>query len=334
MDLRPILKPTFDDSVPEPDGPSESTSGSSTSKVKPGPLSLPFATCSQAQFLLLHSPHVHFPPTPRLVRSGITHSPGTYDRAPIEVSPNQCEMPARGCRVYEIGGGNDTSRRRVGTPGPGPTPNSKTRSAGADDGDVESYFDPRTFEPRRGAVKYFGQEEGDASVDNDHQGPHNEWRVSAKTRTVPPRMSLSALRASRSAPESPRSYSSSSPSPSESESDDSEFTCAPQTREIPRDFSAHPSPTLNTLTITLLPHPYPCPVQSAPLPLKKKRSSSMCGDTTRGWRRRLPPTRSRSIDSLTYAGWNMDITHSGNINKRRGSIGITDPSLDGCLGGF
>jgi len=47
-----------------------------------------------------HSPHVHFPPTPSLVSTQPTHSSSTYDRAPIAVSPNSCELPERGGRFY------------------------------------------------------------------------------------------------------------------------------------------------------------------------------------------------------------------------------------------
>ncbi|KAG5638930.1 hypothetical protein H0H81_008699 [Sphagnurus paluster] len=51
-------------------------------------------------FTFLHSPHVHFPPTPTLSVVQTTHSPYVYDRAPIVVSPNTCRLPARGGRVY------------------------------------------------------------------------------------------------------------------------------------------------------------------------------------------------------------------------------------------
>ncbi|KAF9449992.1 hypothetical protein P691DRAFT_666310 [Macrolepiota fuliginosa MF-IS2] len=46
------------------------------------------------------SPHVHFPPSPRLISTFTTHSPNTYDRAPISVSPNPLALPAWGDRVY------------------------------------------------------------------------------------------------------------------------------------------------------------------------------------------------------------------------------------------
>ncbi|KAJ7045155.1 hypothetical protein C8F04DRAFT_1067890 [Mycena alexandri] len=76
---------------------------------------LPFTACTSRVF---YSPHVHFPSTPRLTFIGATHSPGTYDRAPIAVSPNSCAMPERGGRVY-----GSPEQRCVG-----------------------SYFHPRAFE--------------------------------------------------------------------------------------------------------------------------------------------------------------------------------------------
>jgi hypothetical protein len=47
------------------------------------------------------SAHVHFPGTPSLTATFTTHSPNSYDRAPICVAPNPCELPPRGDRVYE-----------------------------------------------------------------------------------------------------------------------------------------------------------------------------------------------------------------------------------------
>ncbi|KAJ3536587.1 hypothetical protein NMY22_g5970 [Coprinellus aureogranulatus] len=57
---------------------------------------LPFSSSST----LLDSPHVHFPPTPILTSTALTHSPNVYDRAPIRVSPNSCALPERGDRTY------------------------------------------------------------------------------------------------------------------------------------------------------------------------------------------------------------------------------------------
>ncbi len=186
MGPRPILKldPSTSESIAsEHNEPSESTSGSAAdirhlppAKAKPGPLPLPFSSCSQAQFLLLeHSPHVHFPPTPCLVRPGITHSSSTYDRAPIEVSPNQCKLPARGCRVYEIGSGNGAIRSQtVCTPGPGRRPSSMIQPVKMKDGDVDGYFDPRAFEACRRNVARSGQEEDEGNVGHDREA-HSEW---------------------------------------------------------------------------------------------------------------------------------------------------------------
>ena len=57
---------------------------------------LPFSTSST----VLDSPHVHFPPTPTLTSTEITHSPFIYDRAPIVVTPNTCALPERGGRKF------------------------------------------------------------------------------------------------------------------------------------------------------------------------------------------------------------------------------------------
>lgn len=46
------------------------------------------------------SPHVHFPPSPGLTATFSTHSPNSYDRGAISVSPNPLELPAWGSRVY------------------------------------------------------------------------------------------------------------------------------------------------------------------------------------------------------------------------------------------
>ncbi|EMD42270.1 hypothetical protein CERSUDRAFT_90879 [Gelatoporia subvermispora B] len=61
--------------------------------VEPTLIHLPFSTCGNVL-----SPHVHFPPTPGLSSHHPTHSPRSYDRAPIVVSPNVCQLPQRGAR--------------------------------------------------------------------------------------------------------------------------------------------------------------------------------------------------------------------------------------------
>jgi len=56
----------------------------------------PFSSCPN----IFDSPHVHFPPTPTLTSTAITHSPFMYDRAPIVVTPNTCALPERGGRKF------------------------------------------------------------------------------------------------------------------------------------------------------------------------------------------------------------------------------------------
>jgi hypothetical protein len=56
----------------------------------------PFSSCPN----IFDSPHVHFPPTPTLTSTEITHSSFMYDRAPIVVTPNVCALPERGGRKF------------------------------------------------------------------------------------------------------------------------------------------------------------------------------------------------------------------------------------------
>ncbi|KAL0952085.1 hypothetical protein HGRIS_008721 [Hohenbuehelia grisea] len=67
------------------------------------PISNPFPFVNAFSVLYTpgrHSPHVHFPPTPSLISTYVTHSSNVYDRAPIIVSPNPLELPPRGARTY------------------------------------------------------------------------------------------------------------------------------------------------------------------------------------------------------------------------------------------
>ena len=50
-----------------------------------------FASCASVEV----TPHVHFPPTPTLTSTFITHSSTVYDRTPAEVPPNTCALPGR-----------------------------------------------------------------------------------------------------------------------------------------------------------------------------------------------------------------------------------------------
>ncbi|KAG2022402.1 hypothetical protein CC2G_000153 [Coprinopsis cinerea AmutBmut pab1-1] len=57
---------------------------------------------------ILDSPRVHFPPTPTLTTTGLTHAPHVYDRAPILVQPNVCALPERGARMYFVTDGGES----------------------------------------------------------------------------------------------------------------------------------------------------------------------------------------------------------------------------------
>lgn len=99
MPLRPILK-----ALPPPLPLHESLSGDDfTQELKLSPTHLnnplPFACLSHIP--PLDSPHVHFPPTPTLTRTEMTHSRLSYDRKPISVSPNLCALPGRGERTLD-----------------------------------------------------------------------------------------------------------------------------------------------------------------------------------------------------------------------------------------
>jgi len=92
---------------------------------------LPFASCGK-----ITSPHVHFPPTPGLTSTHAAYSPQTYDRAPIVVSRNECQMPRRNDRRLSLPSADFNNRRR-GTRG-----NGKQEEEGA----KGSYFHPRAYE--------------------------------------------------------------------------------------------------------------------------------------------------------------------------------------------
>lgn len=84
----------------------------------------------------LFSPHVHFPPTPRIADTYPAHSPTTYDRKPIIVSPNLVQLPRRG-------------ERKLHTPPIDVEPEHRGRSRSRIRGRATtkgSYFHPRAYE--------------------------------------------------------------------------------------------------------------------------------------------------------------------------------------------
>ncbi|PSR70628.1 hypothetical protein PHLCEN_2v13488 [Hermanssonia centrifuga] len=97
---------------------------------------LPFATCKA-----VHSPHVHFPPTPSIVASTHpAHSPRTYDRKPILVSPNECGLADR--KLYSPPADFEVERpeRERGRSRRNSTDKDENLSVKG------SYFHPRAFE--------------------------------------------------------------------------------------------------------------------------------------------------------------------------------------------
>lgn len=89
----------------------------------------PFATCASVEV----SPHVHFPPTPTLTSTFITHSSSVYDRTPAEVLPNSCALPGRHEREFVDASYPRRPRRRWDWDREGPQ---------------GSYFQPRGSEAR------------------------------------------------------------------------------------------------------------------------------------------------------------------------------------------
>lgn len=92
-------------------------------RLAPNPYSLNGSVII-SQTTSVKSPHVHFPPSASLISTYATHSPGSYDRAAISVSPNPLEMPERGGRVYDPSTGtlnpqSPLSSSSVTTPQPG-----------------------------------------------------------------------------------------------------------------------------------------------------------------------------------------------------------------------
>ncbi|KDQ62908.1 hypothetical protein JAAARDRAFT_359314 [Jaapia argillacea MUCL 33604] len=101
----------------------------------------PFASCPAPPF----SPHVHFPPTPILTSTHPAHSPSTYDRAPILVSPNSCALPHRNEREYEVDSLGECSGQA------GRLDDCRGRTMSGKSINVKgSYFHPRAYEASGG----------------------------------------------------------------------------------------------------------------------------------------------------------------------------------------
>ena len=77
-------------------------------RTAPRPILKRVSTSSGSSFSSSPSPSpsmkVHFPPHASLTQSFAAYSPAVYDRTPIRVAPNLCELPERGCpgRTYDL----------------------------------------------------------------------------------------------------------------------------------------------------------------------------------------------------------------------------------------
>ncbi|RPD64654.1 hypothetical protein L226DRAFT_38866 [Lentinus tigrinus ALCF2SS1-7] len=96
---------------------------------------LPFISSGSTMF----SPHVHFPPTPRIAATYPAHSPTTYDRKPIVVSPNVVQLPQRGARKLNSPPADFDCESRGRS-------RSRTRGRAPDRPVKGSYFHPRAYE--------------------------------------------------------------------------------------------------------------------------------------------------------------------------------------------
>jgi hypothetical protein len=104
---------------------------------------LPFASSRDLRgFVSSH--RVHFPPTPALESTHAAYSAAVYDRAPIDVRPNECEIPERGRRVY-VGTTIQGSRTHppLASAVPPPLIPDVTSSSESDDTDAPLGYPPR-----------------------------------------------------------------------------------------------------------------------------------------------------------------------------------------------
>lgn len=259
----------------------------------------------------LHSPHVHFPPTPSLTSTSFTHPSTVYDRAPIVVSENVCALPERGGRCYTPQPRNKRSSRRSRTHSytdsvDGPSNAQAPEPKG-------SYFHPRAFEAC----------EPERSV-STHDHYHSYYALPDLT----------------SSSDSSSSSSSSSSSDSDSDSSCGSFTSS--SPSIPRVVvnstlgdapSTYPPPDSSLIlqngTQSRLSHSsqrqqqqhlvhYACPSSTAESKPKKTASGS-------GRRVKSAVGRSSSNSSLNTAA-----------RLARFGGGFSDQAmlLEGCLGGF
>ena len=262
----------------------------------PSPLSaLPF----------LHSPHVHFPPTPTLTDTRTTHSSTAYDRAPIVVSPNTCELPGRGERVYAA------SALPVSLPltsvHPRALPSPRSDRHGQPRQPIGSYFHPSAFEAY--------EHQRDSSLER------RPYSMATEAPQDPTRKRLFR-----------HSPSSSSSSLSSSTTDPSVFGTDPHTYT-----ELVPLPTYPYLSgpeefeVEAQPHGSGTGTRSdlSPLSIPFETEEAKAAGV-----RRKKKVRDKPHEAL-YRGTGHGI-RTGDVDRDAHAYGCSrsDLSLDGCLGGF
>lgn len=90
--------------------------------LSPSAMNIQFASFSVHMSPTVTSPHVHFPNSAKLTSTFMVHSPNTYDRASIAVSPNPLAMPAYGDRVFSPNSGVFKNSKHVEVASPSPLP--------------------------------------------------------------------------------------------------------------------------------------------------------------------------------------------------------------------
>ncbi|KAF9528154.1 hypothetical protein CPB83DRAFT_854995 [Crepidotus variabilis] len=284
---------------------------------------LPFA--SSTHVYPQDSPHVHFPPTPTMTQTAITHSSFMYDRKPIMVLPNSCALPERGERELDIVSpiGSDHGDAKAW---PGRCSTQSKLKGG--------YFHPSAYE----AAEYEAQDQlpSSSSLLFDQEGslPSTPAQQYTPSSSFFKRRSESPARKPQSTPHSrlvppPLVFDSSE------SSDCSELGSPPEIPNQPNfsvafthpyHFAQHiPDVNLNFLN----------PLETSPRFKRRPTHDRKTSETDReGFRlpkegKTKPRTRNCSTSPLERTR-----KAAANVACVGFSTSFSDPALEGCLGGF
>lgn len=120
--------------------------------LSPSAMNIQFASFSVHVSPTVTSPHVHFPNSAKLTSTFMTHSPNTYDRASIVVSPNPLAMPAYGDRVFSPISGVFKNSQNVEVASPSPLP--KTVEVAELNLELPQVAKPAKVKQTRASVKF------------------------------------------------------------------------------------------------------------------------------------------------------------------------------------